>query len=86
MDLVVIYDYYIDNKEEMKMDNVRLKDTAGDEAEVSILTKNTETIKKVVVLDLDPYEQELVSIMHYTPEQARKLAAALIMAAEEAEK
>lgn len=86
MDRVVGYDYPIDNKEEMKMENFRIKDITGDEAEVGIINKNTGTIKTLISLDLDPYEQEGVSIMHYTPEQARKLAAALIKAAEEAEK
>ena len=71
------------------MENFRIKDISGDDAEVCILNKrdkSTETIKKIITLDLDPYEQDLVSIMHYTPEQARQLASALIIAAEEAEK
>lgn len=61
------------------MEQIRVEDTHFDEAVVGVLTN-------IVVLDLDPYGQELVSIMHYTPEQARKLAAALTLAAEEAEK
>lgn len=90
MDRVVSYDYPIDNKEVMKMKAIIIKDVTGDEAEVCILNKrdkSTETIKKIITLDLDPYiEEKGVKVMHYTPEQARKLASALILAAEEAEK
>jgi hypothetical protein len=85
MDRVVGYDYPIDNKEEMKMEVIRLKDITGDEAEVSLLTNRTGTVKTVITLDVDPYDDG-ITIMHYTPGDARKLAAALIIAAEEAEK
>ena len=73
------------NKEEVKMEVIRLKDVTGDEAELSLLTNRTGTIRTVVTLDFDPYDYSGTSIMHYTPDDARKLAAALIMSADEAE-
>lgn len=85
MDRVVGYDYPIDNKEEIKMEVIRLKDITGDEVEVSLLTNRTGTVRTVITLDLDPYDDG-ITIMHYTPGDARKLAAALILAADEAER
>jgi hypothetical protein len=85
MDRVVGYDYPIDNNEEMKMEVIRLKDITGDEVEVSVLTNRTGTVRTVITLDLDPHDDG-VTIMHYTPDDARKLAAALILVADEAEK
>ena len=85
MDRVVGYDYPIQNNEEMKMEVIRLKDITGDEAEVSVLTNRTGTIRTVVTLDFDPFDDNGISMMHYTPGDARKLAAALILAADEAE-
>lgn len=84
MDRVVSYDYPIDNNEEMKMGNFRIEDMQFDEAEVGSLTNREGT--KIITIDFDPYDDGGVSIMHYTPDQARKLAAALILAAHEAEK
>lgn len=88
MDRVVGYDYPIDNKEEMKMEDIRVKDISGDEAEVGVLGYRTGEIKNIVTLDFDPdnYNCDCIDMMHYTPDQARKLAAALIAAADEVEK
>lgn len=86
MDRVVSYDYPIDNKEEMKMENVRIEDVTGDKAEVGVLERRTGNFGTVVTLDFNPDFDCDSSIMHYTPSEARKLAAALILAADEAEK
>ena len=66
------------------MEILRIKDVVGDAAEVSVLLNRTGVVKAVVSIDFDTDDQG-VTMMHYTPEQARKLAAALILAAEEAE-
>lgn len=86
MDRVVSYDYPIDNKEEMKMEQVRVKDTHFDEAEIGTYTDREGVT--VVTLDFDPdYNQdECVSMMQYTPDQARQLAAYLMEAANLADK
>lgn len=84
MDRVVSYDYPIDNKEEMKMEGVRIEDVNGDYADVEVVISGDD---KFVSLDFDPLvEIYPITMMHYTPGEARKLAAALIKAAEEAEK
>lgn len=67
------------------MEILRIEDVAGDAAEVSVLTNRTGVVKSVVSIDFDT-DDHGVTMMHYTPEQARKLAAAVILAAEEAEK
>ena len=67
------------------MEILRIEDVVGDAAEVSVLTNRTGVVKAVVSIDFDPDDCD-VSMMHYTPDDARKLAAALILAAEEAEK
>ena len=67
------------------MEILRIDDVVGDAAEVSVLTNRTGVVKSVVSIDFDTGDQG-VTMMHYTPEQARKLAAAIILAAEEAEK
>ncbi|UZZ64352.1 hypothetical protein A54_112 [Septuagintavirus sv54] len=69
----------------MIMGILRIGDVVGEAAEIRVLTNRTGVVKAVVSIDFDPDDCD-VSMMHYTPEQARKLAAALIMAAEEAEK
>uniref|UniRef100_A0AAU6PXH2 Uncharacterized protein n=1 Tax=Escherichia phage ETEP102 TaxID=3117680 RepID=A0AAU6PXH2_9CAUD len=66
------------------METVRIDDVHFDQAEVSVLLNRTGVVKAVVSIDFDTDDQG-VTMMHYTPEQARKLAAALILAAEEAE-
>lgn len=66
------------------MEILRIEDVAGDAAEVSVLLNRTGVVKAVVSIDFDTDDQG-VTMMHYTPEQARKLAAALILSAEEAE-
>lgn len=66
------------------MEVIRLKYIAGDEVGVSVLTNRTGTAGTVITLDLDPYV-EGITIMHYTPGDARKLAEALIKAAEDVE-
>lgn len=69
------------------MEILRIEDLTGDAAEVSVLANRNVVAKTVVSIDFDPDEiGGLVSTMHYTPDDARKLAAALILAAEEAEK
>lgn len=78
------YDYHIDNKEEMKMKSVRIEDVNGDYADVEVVISGDD---KFVSLDFDPLvETYPVTMMHYTPGEARKLAAELIMAADEVEK
>lgn len=67
------------------MEILRIEDVVGDAAEVSVLTNRTGVVKAVVSIDFDPDDFD-VSMMHYTPDDARKLAAALILAADEAEK
>lgn len=66
------------------MEILRIEDVVGDAAEVSVLLNRTGVVKAVVSIDFDTDDQG-VTMMHYTPEQARKLAAAIILAAEEAE-
>ena len=66
------------------MEILRIEDVVGDAAEVSVLLNRTGVVKAVVSIDFDTDDQG-VTMMHYTPEQARKLAAATILAAEEAE-
>lgn len=81
MDRVVGYDYPIDNNEEMKMGNFRIEDVHFDEAEVGI-TKSSRG--DVVYLDFNPDDYgDGQMLMHYSPDKARKLAAALILAADE---
>lgn len=66
------------------METVRIKDVNGDNAEVDATSYNG---KKYVFVDFDPDTvMHPETMMQYSPEQARKLAAALILAAEEAEK
>ena len=67
------------------MEILRIEDVLGDAAEVSVLINRTGVVNAVVSIDFDPYYCD-VSMMHYTPDDARKLAAALILAADEAEK
>ena len=84
MDWVVSYDYPIDNKEEMKMEKIRVGDMCFDDVEVRTYTDREGTT--VVTLDLDPNDYgDGQTLMQYSPDQARKLAAALILAADEAE-
>lgn len=83
MDRVVGYDYPVDNKEEMKMKNVRVEDECFDQAEVSV---GSSVQGVVVYLDFDPDDNgDCQTVMRYNPNQARKLAAALILAADESE-
>ena len=66
------------------MENVRIEDVHFDQSEVSVRSTVRGT---VVFLDFDPDDYaDCQTLMQYSPEQARKLAAALILAAEEAEK
>lgn len=68
------------------METVRIDDVHFDQAEVSIKASGTFR-GKVVSLDFDPdHYGDGHAMMTYSPDQARKLAAALILAAEEAEK
>lgn len=67
------------------METVRIDDVHFDQAEVSVTMGTVRG--HVVNLDFDPDGYgDCQTLMHYTPEQARKLAAALILAADEAEK
>ena len=84
MDRVVSYDYPIDNKEEMKMKNVRVEDECFDQAEVSVGNGVQGT---VVYLDFDPDGySDCQTLMQYSPDQARQLAADLMEAASLADK
>lgn len=66
------------------METVRIDDANSDAAEIDVTIYNGE---KFVFIDFDPdVEIPPVTIMQYTPSQARELAAVLILAAEEAEK
>lgn len=94
MDRVVSYDYPIDNNEEMKMEAVIVKDLYFDEVEVSTASAigveidNGHREGGIVQLHVDPngFISAAPDVLRYSPAQARKLAAALIMAADEAEK
>lgn len=66
------------------MENVRIEDVHFDQSEVRV---NSTVRGAVVSLDFDPDGYaDGQTLMQYSPDQARKLAAALIMAADEAEK
>ena len=68
------------------METVRIDDVYFDQAEVSVTDSGTFR-GNVVSLDFDPDDYgDCQTLMQYSPEQARKLAAALILAADEAEK
>ena len=82
MDRVVSYDYPIDNNEEMKMEAVIIEDFAGDSTEVSTSVYYDGIVS--IDIDLDNLGDGC-ALAHYTPDQARKLAEALILAADEAE-
>lgn len=82
MDRVVGHDCPIDNKEEMKMEAVIIEDFSGDSTEVSTSVYYDGIVS--IDIDLDNLGDGC-TIAHYTPEAARKLAAALILAADEAE-
>ena len=65
------------------MENVRIEDAHFDWAEVSVTKTDRGT---TVLLDFDPDNGgDFQTLMEYTAEQARELAAALIKAAEEVE-
>lgn len=83
MDRVVGYDYPIENKEEMKMEAVIIEDFAGDSTEVSTSVYYDGIVS--IDIDLDNLGDGC-TLAHYTPEAAREMAAALILAADEAEK
>ena len=67
------------------MEILRIEDVVGDTAKISVLLNRTGVVKDVVSIDFDTDDQG-VTMMHYTPEQARKLAAYLIEAANRADK
>ena len=71
----------------MDMTKVRISDNYNEQAEILVQeVHNNDRVTLKVKLDLNPGDESYPSTyMLYTPEQARKLAAALIMAAEEAE-
>lgn len=67
------------------METVRIDDVHFDQAEVSVTMRSVRG--NVVNLDFDPEGYaDCQTLMQYSPDAARKLAAALILAAEEAEK
>ena len=67
------------------METVRIDDVYFDQAEVSVTASGTFR-GHVVSLDFDPDDYgECQTLMRYSPDAARKLAAALILAADEAE-
>ena len=66
------------------METVRIDDVNFDQAEVSVTMRTVRG--NVVNLDFDPEGYaDCQTLMQYSPDEARKLAAALILAAEEAE-
>lgn len=66
------------------METVRIDDVHFDQAEVSVTTGTVRG--HVVNLDFDPDDYgDGHTMMQYSPDAARKLAAALILAADEAE-
>lgn len=68
------------------MESVRIEDRYCEEAEVSVITRNHGD-KASVSLEFDPEcRGDGSTAMIYSPNQARELAAALILAADEAEK
>lgn len=62
-----------------------IKDINGDDAKVCAELRDTiQGKQKRVTLDFDPYdEMNGMSFMEYTPDMARELAKALILAADE---
>lgn len=69
----------------MEMGILRIEDVHFDQAEVSV-TKLTFR-GNVISLDFDPDDHgDCQTLMQYSPDAARKLASALILAANEAEK
>lgn len=94
MDRVVGYDYHIDNKEEIDMSAIIVKDLYFDEVEVSTASASGIEIDNghreggIVQLHIEPngFISEAPDILRYSPAQARELAAALILAADEAER
>lgn len=65
------------------MEAVIIEDFAGDNTEVS----TSEYYDGIVSIDVNMGDESSCCTMaHYTPDQARELAAALILAADEAEK
>ena len=67
------------------MENVRINDVHFDQAEVSVTMGSVRGNVINVEFDPDNYG-DCQTLMQYSPDAARKLAAALILAAEEAEK
>lgn len=69
------------------METILIEEITGDELEIKVFTRKyaDKTFNDVIILDVDS-DEEGVNMMRYTPEQARKLAAALIIAAEDADK
>lgn len=66
------------------MEIFRIEDVHFNQAEVSVTMRSVRG--NVVNLDFDPYGYaDCQTLMQYSPDQARQLAAALILAAEEAE-
>lgn len=64
------------------MEQIRVEDFSVDSTEVSVSVY----YDCIVTIDSDPDNQgELPSLMHYTPEQARKLALAILKAVEAVE-
>lgn len=67
------------------METVRIYDVYFDQAEVSVTDSGTFR-GNIVSLDFDPDDYgDGHTMMQYSPDAARKLAAALILAADEAE-
>lgn len=67
------------------METVRIDDVHFDQAEVSVTMGTVRG--HVISLDFDPDDcGDGQTLMQYSPDAARKLAASLILAAEEAEK
>lgn len=64
-----------------------IEDMHSDESTVTVVKyERCGNMKHAVNLDFDPNNCTDCTLMQFTPEQARKLAAALILAADEVEK
>lgn len=69
------------------MEAILIEEITGDELEIKVFTRkySDKTFNDVIILDANSGD-ECVNMTRYTSEQARKLAAALILASEETEK
>lgn len=69
------------------METILIEEITGGELEIKVFTRkyDDKTFNDIIIIDVDS-DEEGVNMTRYTPEQARKLAAALILAADGADK